>query len=229
VVYDPTTGARRIQHRDDVTEFAADSGAHFLGVLKDLAEDSAASQNPSPADMQLLRDWQTIVRWLGAEGRPLTADDYAKFGRAFHPFAVRVLGFPSSSRTATTHNRQHPDESSLGSTPAELFPIFARTFANPDQLQRAMKTAAPFVLPEPNHVGSRPTGEPHSARVSTNPPAAQTTMRISPFPLIASMLMLGTTLINPESVDDNGFFRLLRLVVCTTAIYGAWNASKHPA
>lgn len=98
-------------------DLAADSGAFFLKVLRDLAAATTVET--------VRRDWQQIEGWLGCAGRELTQDDYDRFGLVFRSYLARGRAPSERLEGPFRHFVQLAKEEAwpIVAVPPELIPV----------------------------------------------------------------------------------------------------------
>ena len=194
-------------------EFFADSGSAFLAELK------ADALTPGGAP-SLACDWTVVEKWLGCEGRELSQSDYERFGLVFRSYLARGVApsvaleptFRKISQLAKSEARQN-----LPPVPPALIPVFDRMLASDEDIQQKRVHDAIQLGAAMKSLGSqtpppRPTGP-----LTVASPSSSVALNWVPV-VVAMVMLLMATGADWHSDWPVGFYQLLRIVVCGTAV-----------
>jgi hypothetical protein len=198
VAFEPTTNQISNQESGG---FLADCGLEFLNKLK-----NGSYGGPE----RLARDWRVVQAWLSCQGRELNAFDYTRFGIMFRSYLARGLApsetldraFKKFAQMAKDEQWQTPP------VPAYLVPIFNRLLADQETQRKLVADSTR----RPDAVNAKAASQSHTENSKKTVPAVQ----LNWIPLVTSIAMLIAAVTGDWPY---GFYQLLRIVVCGTAIY----------
>ena len=127
---DPTTSTITLA-RDSSSTFLADSGAHFVMILRDLAL-------LPDAPPQVIHDWRAIENWLGCTGRNLTTADLDRIGLVFRSYlATSVAPSRELVETFRSFSQQAKREGwKVVPVPRSVVGVFDRLMASDAAIQQ---------------------------------------------------------------------------------------------